>query len=302
LIRFVFCYWLIVLLSGCGGEKVSPRKVEEFDEISIMTYNILFNTSNDETLEVLKETGADIIGMQEASPGRMAYLAQKLHFYYHSFSKTSANLNDQDTGILSRFPITRFFNNGVVVRVNPSLEVAIFTVHLSPYPYEPYDFRDGKITTADQAIVSASGQRLPEIAPVLEEINEVILEGYPLFLTGDFNEPSFLDWTALTAAKNMHFGKVVEWPVSKSIVDAGLKDVYRFKFPNAANFPGNTWTTLDTPDEVYDRIDIIYYTETPELILTDVRTVGGKDDGAGITVENYPSDHYAVLATYKLEQ
>jgi endonuclease/exonuclease/phosphatase family metal-dependent hydrolase len=300
LTRSIFCFLFFVFVLACTKDDVGNGPVEEFDQVRVMTYNILFSTSNTETLKVLRETAADIVGMQETSRSRLIDLARDLGYYSHSFLQTPANRSSEDTGILSRFPITKVFANGVLIKVNPSLEVAVFTVHLSPYPYEPYDFRDGKITTADQAVASASLTRLEEIEPVVEEMKQVMNDGYTTLLTGDFNEPSSLDWTPITAENNLHFGKVVAWPVSTIISDAGLKDVYRDKFPNAANFPGNTWTTLQAPDEVYDRIDIIYQNETEALVLSDIRTVGGEGDAAGITVENYPSDHYAVIATYKI--
>jgi exonuclease III len=293
---------LACLLIACNGSnEIIQVAEEEFDEIKVMTHNVLYTTSNDATLQVLRETDADIIGLQEVSTSRLIDLAQKLHYHFHSFSKTTANLNDEDTGILSRFPITRFFENGVVVRVNPKLELAVFTVHLAPYPYEPYDFRDGVITTAEAAVASASKLRLPALEPVLEEINNARNDGIPVFLTGDFNEPSHFDWTTQTASSNMHFNKVVEWPVSKMITQSGLIDAYRSRFPNAANFPGVTWTTIESPDEVYDRIDMVYQTDEQAFTLKDVRLVGGVGDIAGILVKDYPSDHYAVIATYKLE-
>jgi endonuclease/exonuclease/phosphatase family metal-dependent hydrolase len=293
---------LSCLLISCSGNNAINQPVEEeFDEIKVMTYNILYSTTNDATLKVLRETDADIIGLQEISTNRLTDLAQRLNYWHYSFPKTTANGGDEDTGILSRFPITRTLTNGVVMKVNPTLEVAIFTVHLSPYPYEPYDFRDKKITTPEQAIASASSKRLPEIQPVLKEINELRIENIPIFLTGDFNEPSRLDWTTITATSNMHFSKVVEWPVSKSILTSGMNDAYRSKFSNPANFPGNTWTTIKNSNEVYDRIDFIYQTNETTFTLNDIRLVGGVGDTAGITVTGYPSDHYAVIATYSLK-
>jgi exonuclease III len=298
----VICVLLFQLTACNKHHEPAPQPVSDYSQVSIMTYNGLYSTSNEQTLHVLRETGADIIGMQETSVSRLMYLAQALHYHYYSFPKSSANLNGQDTGILTRFPISRFLDNGVVVNVNPSLQVAVFTVHLSPYPYQPYDFRDGKITTSAQAVSSAAAQRLPEIQPVLDEVGTLQNEGIPVFLTGDFNEPSHLDWTAETAGKNLHFGKIVEWPVSKAIYQTKFTDVYRSQFPNPANFPGNTWTTLEGANEVYDRIDMIYQTEDQHMTLNDVRLVGGEDDYAGVTVKGYASDHYAVIATYKLKQ
>ena len=291
---------LLCLTNCTKSDDVQEDSTEEYEEIKVMTYNILYSTSNDQTLKTIRETNADIIGLQEASQARIIELAQNLHYKFYLIPESSGNFGANDTGILSRFPITRFLKDGVVVQVNPELEVAIFTVHLSPYPYEPYDFRDGVITTPQQAITSASETRLPEINPVLEQIQEIKTENIPVFLTGDFNEPSHLDWTETTASHNMHFNQVVEWPVSKAIAAVDLKDAYRMKFENAANFPGNTWTTFESDDEVYDRIDIIYHSEETKLSLFDVRLVGGTTNTAGIKVDGYASDHYAVMATYKL--
>ena len=291
----VFWFFLAVSCADTGSASQPPQA---FKEVKIMTYNILYSTSNEATLKVLTETGADIIGLQEISTSRIVELAQELHYNFFSFPKTTANNSDEDTGILSRFPITRVFTNGVLIKVNPGLEVAVFTVHLSPYPYEPYDFRDGIITTPEQAVASASTTRSPEISPVVKEITDLKAENIPVFLTGDFNEPSILDWTSTTS--NSHFNKVVEWPVSKFILASGMVDAYRLAFDNPANFPGNTWTTIKSDNEVYDRIDIIYQLNATPFSLTDIRLVGGVGDAAGITVAGYASDHYAVMATYDL--
>ncbi|MBN8578963.1 MAG: endonuclease/exonuclease/phosphatase family protein [Cytophagales bacterium] len=291
---------LLAVASGCDRSSVVPKVEEEFNELKVMTFNVLYSVDNSITLKVLRETFPDVIGFQEISVEKLNDLATKLKYHQHHFPKTRANMSNQDTGILSRFPIVRLLTDGVVVQVNKNLQVAVFTVHLSPYPYEPYDFRDGIITTPEQAIGSASQTRLPEIGPVITQIESMKAENIPVFVTGDFNEPSHLDWNATTAASNLHFGKTVSWPVSNAVADAGLIDAYRLKFSNAANFPGNTWTPIRTPDEVYDRIDIIYHSPDNAYSLNDIRLVGGPLDGSGISVEGYASDHFAVVATYSL--
>ena len=288
------------LLIGCNDDKIDRVEEEEFDEIKVMTFNVLYTTSNEATLQALLEADADIIGLQEISTSRLMELAQQLRYHFHSFSKSDGNLSDQDTGILTRFPFTSYSENGVVVRVNSGLDVGIFTVHLAPYPYQPYDFRDGIITTPQQAVLAATQTRIPSIESVLEEMEELKAGAIPVFFTGDFNEPSHLDWTAETAANNMHFGKIVEWPVSKRIIQSGFVDTYRMKFPIPADFPGVTWTTIESENEVYDRIDIVYHTASDQYEPKDVRLIGGPDDNAGIKVQDYESDHYAVVATYKL--
>lgn len=298
-IYILICLFLATLV-GCEKPAVTPKPVEEFDELKVMTFNVLYSVDNAVTLKVLRETAPDVIGFQEISTDKLSDLAATLKYYHHHFPKTSANMSNQDTGILSRFPIVRLLTDGVVVQVNKQLQVAVFTVHLSPYPYEPYDFRDGVITTSEQAVASASQTRLPEIEPVIDQIETMLAENIPVFVTGDFNEPSHFDWNSTTADNNLHFGKIVSWPVSNVIVNARLMDAYRIEFPNAANFPGNTWTPIRTPNEVYDRIDIIYHSANDAYFLNDIRLVGGPLDGSGISVEGYASDHFAVLATYTL--
>jgi hypothetical protein len=52
-----------------------------------------------------------------------------------------------------------------------------------------------------------------------------------------------------------------------------LVDTYRSKFSNPADFPGITWTTIESSDEVYDRIDMIYHTSSNKYDMKDVRLV-----------------------------
>lgn len=296
----VWIYLFLATLTGCEKPVMEPEPVEEFNELKVMTFNVLYSVDNAVTLQVLRETAPDVIGFQEISVDKLSDLAAKLKYYHHHFPKTSANMSSQDTGILSRFPIVRLLTDGVVVQVNKEFQVALFTVHLSPYPYEPYDFRDGIITMPEQAVASAAHTRLPEIEPVVDQIETMLAENIPVFVTGDFNEPSHLDWNSTTASNNLHFGKIVSWPVSNALTNAGLVDAYRLEFSNAANFPGNTWTPVRTPNEVYDRIDIIYHSVGNAYFLDDIRLVGGPLDGSGISVEGYASDHFSVLATYTL--
>ena len=265
-----------------------------------MSFNVFYSTTHQSTTTTIRESGADIIGLQEISVARMTEVAQQLGYFYHSFGKTSANLSNQDTGILSRFKIVQVYSNGVVVQVNKNLQVAIFTCHLSPYPYQPYDFRDGKISTPSQAVASASF-RLDEIDPMLDELEEARAKNIPVFITGDFNEPSHLDWTIETANTGLHFGKAVAWPVSSAIVLDDWVDVWRLKMTSPLNFPGITWTPFESANEVYDRIDIIYQNQTPLLTLSDIRSVAGMQTAAGIKVSGYESDHYAVIATYEIK-
>lgn len=299
MIQRLICLLLLMTTIACRPDRDASDGSAATSELRIMSYNILYPSSQEATLKVIHESKADVIGLQEISRERLSDLASDLDFSFHAFPKTTANGSDQDTGILSRYPIVRTLTNGVVVRIRDSLEVAVFTVHLSPYPYEPYDFRDGKLSSAEEAVASAAALRLPEIVPVLEEMESLKKDEMPVFLTGDFNEPSHLDWTPATSLRGLHFGTVVEWPVSKAITDAGLRDAYRERYNDPVAFPGNTWTTRDSDREVHDRIDIIYHVPHPGFRLQDVLLVGGQDNAADIAIAEYPSDHFGVMAVYR---
>lgn len=220
--------------------------------------------------------------------------------YYQSFDKTSGNMNENDTGILSRYPIISKMDDGVLIELPGEKIIAVFSVHLSPYPYQPYDIRDGKITTPGQAVNSAAQIRMPEINPVLAVIDSLINAGVPVFLTGDFNEPSHLDWTEKAAENEMHFSMAVEWPVSKAVVETGMEDAYRVAHPDEVAKNGITWTTNHSANEVYDRIDFVYHAMPSNWKLDSVKRVGRLDNDGSVKISACKSDHYAVIATYTL--
>ena len=133
-----------------------------------------------------------------------------------------------------------------------------------------------------------------------------LASGSPVFLTGDFNEPSHLDWTQAAADAGLHFGKKVDWPTSQAVANAGLVDSFRQLRPDVINDQGNTWTpgspapTLD-PNEVQDRIDFVYYAG-PGVMPTSSKTLGynASDGSTDIAIQPYPSDHRSVVTQFNL--
>ena len=66
-------------------------------------------------------------------------------------------------------------------------------------------------------------------------------DGIPVFLLGDFNAPSHLDWTAAAVGSRPHLRAVVDWPVSRAIEAAGFRDTWREIHPDPVAEPGLTW-------------------------------------------------------------
>ena len=106
-------------------------------------------------------------------------------------------------------------------------------------------------------------------------MDELIQQGYPVFFTGDHNEPSSLDWTDATAAARPDVEEAVAWPVSEAILGLGFHDTFRDIHPNPVEVPGITH------EGAGDRIDYLY-------AAGPVATLGsqlvGEEGGRGVEV------------------
>ncbi|WP_069167321.1 hypothetical protein [Nocardia altamirensis] len=110
-----------------------------------------------------------------------------------------------------------------------------------------------------------------------------------------------MDWTPATA--NKHCGYTVNWPTTRALETAGLRDSYRVINPNPATSPGDTWSPVypkhdgsTGADEPQDRIDFLTYLgpATPTSSRTEVR-------GTPQPVPNqWPTDHRAVVTVFNL--
>lgn len=298
--------WRIFVLASAHAFALSScllvapaATAQTFDSLRVMSYNIWVGGASagplSRTVGVIQTAQADIIGIQEQGGNGQA-IANALGFNYQSLGDSTA--------ILSRYPIVQTFDSGVKVKLSLDLDAYVFNVHLRAYPYQPYDIRGGSITTEAQAISAAQATR--NVTGVLNTMAPALNSDDPVFFVGDFNEPSHLDWTADAAAAGMHFGMKVDWPTSRSVVNAGLTDAFRQLRPNEIGDPGFTWTpgepapTID-PNEVHDRIDMVYYAGD-DVTPTLAQTLGynANDGSTDIAIQPYPSDHRAVVVEFQV--
>lgn len=214
-------------------------------------------------------------------------------------------------------------------------KIALYTAHLDYLNCAYYDVRgyDGStwrerepVRSVDSLLaINRQSRRDDAIASFLKTAEKDREAGYIVILGGDFNEPSHLDWTEETKDMREHHGMVVPWTVSVMLADAGYKDAYRELYPDPVLYPGFTypadcsgvgveklaWAPL--ADE-RDRIDYIMYSPAEGVSLTDVAIVGPRGDilrGERVTEQIsdpviepsgiWPTDHKAVLATFKLK-
>jgi exonuclease III len=138
---------------------------------------------------------------------------------------------------------------------------------------------------------------------MLEEVKSVVDKDTPIFVSGDFNEPSVLDWTE-TAFRAGRCPIAVPWPTTAEVHDAGFVDAYRELHPDPIKSPGYTWTPItaeDDPKDRHDRIDLILVYRGRARV-SKVEIVGEKAERADIVIKPYPSDHRGVVATIELDR
>lgn len=312
-------FLVAILLSGCGdGQDLTRAPVV----LTVMTFNAWGAGSNeakdvDETIAVLRTTNADVIGLQEVRaeaddcaaddcPASGAddiaeRLADALGYYvYRQHGQNGALWAN---AILSRYPIRRNIDDelGVVLDVD-GRSVAVINIHLTDYPYQPYQllgiaYGDAPtLRTAEEAIAAAQAARGDTAALVLNRI--ATLQGVDAVLvTGDFNEPSHRDWTRRGASSGRH-PIAVEYPTVQAFERAGFVDSWRAAHPDEIAAPGYTWTpttSADDPGDHHDRIDYVLVKGDGVKVET-AQIVGESPAFANIVVEPWPSDHRAVVA------
>ncbi|MGB1130924.1 MAG: endonuclease/exonuclease/phosphatase family protein, partial [Haloferula sp.] len=272
--------------------------------LRVLSWNIWGADANYAKInEVIQTTGADVIGFQELSgvPSVVSSLetATGEDWYSHGM-------------IISRFPIIGTSGVGAQIQITPEQTAWVFNVHFTAYPYQPYDLRDGTLAQNEAAVIAAAesvrGGQADSLVTTITN-SGAMTAGIPVFVTGDFNEPSHLDWTQAAAdATARTYDLKVEYPASKKMTDLGLADAFRTVWPDELTRTGYTWTPGTPPpsinaNEVHDRIDFVYYWGTGVTAI-DAVTVGidETNPNTDIAITAYPSDHRAVLGTFVLPE
>ena len=248
--------------------------------------------------EVLKASRADVVGLQE-----IGSCAEKLS------DKLGYTLVKQDDwhAMLTRLPVESVTpaRHGMVVRLENGQPLAVFNAHLYHSPYQPYQllgipYGDGIfVKTEAEAQDQARLARGHDVTSILSDMAGVQA---PMILTGDFNEPSHLDWTQRAVEAGRHPIKV-EWPASKSFAEAGFKDSYRVVYPDEIEHPGFTWTPRtadDDPKDHHDRLDFVMF-KGQQIEPQSVEVVGEDSPRSDIAVTPYPTDHRGVVAEFEIQ-
>tara|TARA_B100000676_G_C18031017_1_gene818677 strand:- start:799 stop:1791 length:993 start_codon:yes stop_codon:yes gene_type:complete len=324
---------LIIFLAGILFASSLPAG--ENAGFRLMTFNILQGGGNaknvgfgnelfdgsriDEIASAIHLAKADVVGVQEDCPPKSNAILKELGEGWH-----------RSGSVYSKYPLRPVGNdlylNIVDVELPKSRVIRVINCHWWPNKYGPSLAQDKlranpKTDLEDLGrIVETRGARPGGVrgykatfGPLLDAIKDE----KNLFLVGDFNEPSHLDWTKDFAQEGFDrwvnnptgtpLRLVVRWPGSVGLEKLGMVDSYRSVHSDEVKKPGNTWTPQypeNTPgrrpfgDQVLDRIDRVYhYGKDVRAITAEV--VGEKGFADVVLGARWPSDHRAVVVEYK---
>ena len=282
------------------------------ESIGVMSYNIhrggiIHNKQPlSQTAKGIQLAKADIVGVQETRSPKGDTLVD--------LAKLLGWNHDEGSGIVTRYEIVDSLKSGVSVKLDSGRHAYVFNVHLPSHPYQPYQLLEIRpkwhkhtnnitfIETEAEAIEWAKKARGAEIGKVLRQVKSIPDQEAPVFVVGDFNEPSHLDWTKAAAKAGRHPIKVA-YPTSTALAQAGFRDSYRTIYPDEMKNPGITWSPayqVGDPRTHHDRIDFVYF-KGKGLEVKEVKILGENEEYADLVVSPYPSDHRAVVATFTLK-
>ncbi len=250
-----------------------------------------------------------------------------------------------DSGLLSKHPITDSvtifpLNNdhGTIYKLKTEVEgipFAVYTAHLDylncayylPRAYDGNTWGKLERPVVDKKEIEEMGRasmRDDAIRNFIADANNEFQNGTTVILGGDFNEPSFKDWTAETKDMFDHNGLVYMWPVTALLDENGYIDSYRELYPSPVKNPGFTYPSSNkgvdvskltwAPDsDERERIDYIFYKTPHNLSLKSVKIVGPRTsikESKEVLEENkdlfiepldvWPTDHKGVFAVFEL--
>ncbi len=211
-----------------------------------------------------------------------------------------------DTGLISRFPIKKYYelypvknDHGSITKALIDINgvtVAFYSAHLDylncsyymPRGYHGYTWRElpEPVTNVDTLLeMGYKSMRDDAVKVFIADAEKQIAKGHHVIIGGDFNEPSHRDWTNAMANLYDHNGVVINWTCSSLLEKAGFVDSYRKIYPNPVKNPGFTYpsSNKDIPikkltwapkaDE-RERIDFILYYPNKKIKIKESVIVG----------------------------
>jgi hypothetical protein len=262
------------------AERASPALGQRM-RLELLVYNIEYG-GGPATDRVIRRLDADVVGVLE-SYNRLPEIARKTGYRYYNVSLQ----------LLSKYPIHEpAGGHGLyaLIEVQPGYVIPFFNDHLDYVEWGPRALKNG--ASVNSVIETENQVRVSALAKPLTAMRKLTEQGYPVFLTGDFNEPSSLDYARKTIGSRKWIDQPVPWPVSEALFDIGFRDSYREEHSNPMREPGVTHRSGE-------RIDYVYAGGPSKTLESEIV---GERGGRDVSLEFAPwtSDHRAVLSTFEV--
>ncbi|NKI26926.1 endonuclease/exonuclease/phosphatase family protein [Arenibacter sp. 6A1] len=343
---YVIVFSLFIISSGHVFSQKPPSKLKVL-QFNIWQEGTVVPGGFDAIINEVIRTEADLIALSEVRNYKNRTLSKRLVSALKKKGYQFYSKHSEDSGILSRYPIVSQEaiyplqkDQGSITKAIidvGAVQVAFYSGHLdyrNCSSYLPRGYHSSTWAKLD-AIVTDSltiaqdnldSKRDEAIQSFIQDALKESKQGRIVIFGGDFNEPSYLDWTEATKNSFDHQGVVMEWHNTLALNKAGFIDAYRQIYPNPMTHPGFTFPAdnplvpLDrlawAPDaDERERIDYIFYFPTRNLSLNAIKIIGPKgsirnnqrmqevtEDPIEEPQGVWPTDHKALLATFMLKQ
>lgn len=283
----------------CGGSSAifqDGSLARSVSDIKIMAFNIYHGGHElgqevgvNRVIEVIKNSGADVIGMIETY-GSGAIIADALGYYFY--------LRSSNLSIMSKYPIKETYDlfdsfncSGASLQVSRTQTINYINLWLDYRPITNDQLLNHE--SIENILAGEWEMRAKQLQTILGNMKPLLQQDeVPLIVSGDFNSDSHLDWGENTKNLNGHKGYVIEWPTSKLMLSTGFKDSYRELYPDVIKYPCLTWSTM-AKNELQYRIDFIYYKGKGMKVLNSEMIDEHR--------VRFPSDHAALMTTFKIK-
>lgn len=271
-------------VSATWATRVVPKTLK------LATQNLWGKTTS-VVLDYFDKIDVDVLCAQECSKlSESEVNARGLYIHTHS------NNGQGKCSIISRYPFSGTTPNkyGVYIDLGEGIVVLVMNCHGAFYPYGPYQLNGieykGYPGTDDVDYVVRVNKEARQ--DMVDKLLEDLASATTPFvsLSGDFNEPSWLDWTKDAQSAGI-VPYVVQWPTTHSLWEGGLKgDAYRTIHSNPVTHPGYTWTPFPSEKDTKDRLDLTLYTLSSNTTVKSCQIIGENAETADIVFPSWISD------------
>lgn len=330
------------MLNISGSENSGSLKMLQ---INIWLEGTAVDNGFEDIVNIILQTDPDLVTISEVENYKDTDFIGRLCDSLSSRGRKYYGRKCFDSGLISRFPISSQTilypwkdDQGSITKAKIEIgkrHAVLYSVHLDYKYYGPYLPRgyDGFTWKKLPSPVSDperimkfndSSKRISEIDALISDASAEENEGNLVFIGGDFNEPSHLDWVSQVKDLYDHQGLVISWHCTEKLESAGFIDAYRKKYPDPVTHPGFTYPSDNVkapikklawaPDaDDRDRIDFIFYPSKSNIMLKNIFIVGPSrsvvrgervdeksQDRFILPEKGWPSDHKGILAIFNL--